>query len=155
MTETGSGLKFKLKAGEAIHIDFDADSSFRCEVTEDDSSPLICTSGQPSVAALRPLDLLTGEGTQLFYSGDFDGKGLFIAAQLCARYPSLLTPYQFCFKAPKCALLVISMCQQAGLSLTGSCYTAFWKTCFPMPCVLRNIKLILPFTWNTERSRPP
>ncbi len=56
-------------------------------------SPLICTSGQPSVAALRLLDLLAREGTQLFYSGDFDGKGLSIAAQLCARYPSLLTPW--------------------------------------------------------------
>lgn len=56
-------------------------------------SPLICTSGQPSVAALRLLDLLAGEGTQLFYSGDFDGKGLSIAAQLCARYPDLLKPW--------------------------------------------------------------
>ena len=27
--ETGSGLKFKLKAGETIRIDFDADPSFR------------------------------------------------------------------------------------------------------------------------------
>lgn len=56
-------------------------------------SPLICTSGQPSVAALRLLDLLTREGTQLFYSGDFDGKGLSIAAQLCGRYPNLLKPW--------------------------------------------------------------
>lgn len=56
-------------------------------------SPLICTSGQPSVAALRLLDLLTRDGTQLFYSGDFDGKGLSIAAQLCFRYPNLLKPW--------------------------------------------------------------
>ena len=28
--------------------------------------------------------------TELFYSGDFDGKGLSIAAQLCGRYPELL-----------------------------------------------------------------
>ncbi len=56
-------------------------------------SPLICTSGQPSVAALRLLDLLTVNGTELFYSGDFDGKGLSIAAQLCARYPTLLRPW--------------------------------------------------------------
>lgn len=56
-------------------------------------SPLICTSGQPSVAALRLLDLLAGEGTQLFYSGDFDGKGLSIAAQLCTRYSDLLKPW--------------------------------------------------------------
>lgn len=55
-------------------------------------SPLICTSGQPSVAALRLLDLLATENTRIFYSGDFDGKGLSIAAQLCARYPERLTP---------------------------------------------------------------
>ena len=56
-------------------------------------SSLICTSGQPSVAALRLLDLLAGEGTQLFFSGDFDGKGLSIAAQLCGRYPNRLKPW--------------------------------------------------------------
>lgn len=56
-------------------------------------SPLICTSGQPSVAALRLLDLLAAEGTELFYSGDLDGKGLSIAAQLCGRYPRLLRPW--------------------------------------------------------------
>lgn len=64
-----------------------------CDHAPQFHSPLICTSGQPSVAALRLLDLLTGEGTQLFYSGDFDGKGLSIAAQLCTRYPGLLRPW--------------------------------------------------------------
>ena len=64
-----------------------------CDRAPQFHSPLICTSGQPSVAALRLLDLLAREGTQLFYSGDFDGKGLSIAAQLCAHYPSLLTPW--------------------------------------------------------------
>lgn len=64
-----------------------------CDRAPQFHSPLICTSGQPSVAALRLLDLLAGEGTQLFYAGDFDGKGLSIAAQLCARYPELLRPW--------------------------------------------------------------
>ena len=64
-----------------------------CDHASQFHSPLICTSGQPSVAALQLLDLLTREGTQLFYSGDFDGKGLSIAAQLCARYPNLLKPW--------------------------------------------------------------
>lgn len=64
-----------------------------CDRASQFHSPLICTSGQPSVAALRLLDLLAGEGTQLFYSGDFDGKGLSIAAQLCGRYPELLRPW--------------------------------------------------------------
>ena len=56
-------------------------------------APLICTSGQPSVAALRLLDLLADSGTELFYSGDFDGKGLSITVQLWARYPRLLHPW--------------------------------------------------------------
>ena len=64
-----------------------------CDHVSQFHSPLICTSGQPSVAALRLLDLLVREGTQLFYSGDFDGKGLSIAAQLCVRYPNLLKPW--------------------------------------------------------------
>ena len=64
-----------------------------CDHVSQFHSPLICTSGQPSVAALRLLDLLAREGTQLFYSGDFDGKGLSIAAQLCVRYPNLLKPW--------------------------------------------------------------
>lgn len=64
-----------------------------CDHVSQFHSPLICTSGQPSVAALRLLDLLAREGTQLFYSGDFDGKDLSIAAQLCVRYPNLLKPW--------------------------------------------------------------
>ena len=64
-----------------------------CDRSAQFHSPLICTSGQPSVAALRLLDLLAAEGTELFYSGDFDGKGLSIAAQLCGRYPNLLKPW--------------------------------------------------------------
>lgn len=65
-----------------------------CDRSAQFHSPLICTSGQPSVAALRLLDLLAAEDTQLFYSGDFDGKGLSIAAQLCRRYPASLRPWR-------------------------------------------------------------
>ena len=53
-------------------------------------SPLICTSGQPAVAVIRLLDLLAAGGTELFYSGDFDGRGLSIAQQLLVRYPNCL-----------------------------------------------------------------
>ena len=63
-----------------------------CDRAAEFHSPLLCTSGQPSVAALRLLDLLAASGTTLFYSGDFDGRGLSIAAQLSARYPHLLIP---------------------------------------------------------------
>lgn len=64
-----------------------------CDRAAEFHSPLLCTSGQPSVAALRLLDLLAASGTTLFYSGDFDGRGLSIAAQLSARYPHLLIPW--------------------------------------------------------------
>lgn len=62
-----------------------------CDHSAHFCAPLVCTSGQPSVAALRLLDLLAASGTELFYSGDFDGKGLSIAAQLWQRYPGQLT----------------------------------------------------------------
>lgn len=61
-----------------------------CDQAENFHSPLACTSGQPSVAALRLLDLLAESGTELYYAGDFDGKGLSIAAQLLSRYPERL-----------------------------------------------------------------
>lgn len=53
-------------------------------------SPLICTSGQPTLAVLELLRLLVQSGTVLHYSGDFDGKGLSIAGQLLQRFPHLL-----------------------------------------------------------------
>ena len=50
ITETGSGLKFSLRSGETVHIDFEADPSFRFEVTEDDSSKLTNISGTGGTA---------------------------------------------------------------------------------------------------------
>ncbi len=50
VTETANGLKFTLKADETILIDFVADPSFRCEVTEDDSSKLTSITGTGGVA---------------------------------------------------------------------------------------------------------
>ena len=52
VTETGNGLKFSLRGGETVHIDFEADSSFRFEVTEDDSSKLTNISGTGGIADL-------------------------------------------------------------------------------------------------------
>lgn len=63
-----------------------------------DSPPtMICTSGWPSVAALTLLDrlLATSPDTHLFYSGDFDLKGLQIAAYVLARYPGRCLPWHF------------------------------------------------------------
>ncbi len=62
VTETGSGLKFKLKAGETIRIDFDADPSFRCEVTEDDSSQLTGITGTGGTADMTAKKFTTTSG---------------------------------------------------------------------------------------------
>jgi uncharacterized protein (TIGR02679 family) len=50
---------------------------------------LVCTSGWPSAAALYLLDQLLKESPEncLYYSGDFDLKGLQIASFLAARHP--------------------------------------------------------------------
>ena len=61
-----------------------------CDQAAHFHSPLICTSGQLTIAVIRLLDLLVSSGTELFYSGDFDGKGLSIAQQLLARYSDRL-----------------------------------------------------------------
>lgn len=52
------------------------------------SPTLICTAGWPSVAALTLLDMLLAASplNHFHYSGDFDLKGLQIAAHLQARY---------------------------------------------------------------------
>jgi uncharacterized protein (TIGR02679 family) len=56
---------------------------------------LICTAGWPSVAALTLLDMLLAESADnhCYYSGDFDLKGLQIAAHLLARYPGRCHPW--------------------------------------------------------------
>ena len=57
--------------------------------------PIICPSGQPSVAALRLLDELAAGGTKVCYSGDFDGKGLEIGVGLWNRYKEAFVPWLF------------------------------------------------------------
>jgi uncharacterized protein (TIGR02679 family) len=48
--------------------------------------PLVCTYGQPKLSSLIVLDMLYKEGTEIYYSGDFDPEGLQIADRLCKRY---------------------------------------------------------------------
>ena len=62
ITETGSGLKFTLKGGETVHIDFDADPSFRFEVTEDDPSLLTDISGSGGTADLSGKKFISSGG---------------------------------------------------------------------------------------------
>ncbi len=58
---------------------------------------LVCTSGWPSAAALTLLQQLLEESpdNRLYYNGDFDLKGLQIAAYLGARYPGRCHPWHF------------------------------------------------------------
>jgi len=56
---------------------------------------LICTAGWPSTAALTVLDMLLASSPDhhFYYSGDFDLKGLQIAAYLLARYSERCHPW--------------------------------------------------------------
>ena len=58
---------------------------------------LVCTSGWPSVAALLLLDqlLVASPANKLYYSGDFDLKGLQIATHLLTRYSERCVPWRF------------------------------------------------------------
>lgn len=46
---------------------------------------LVCTSGQPSTAVIELLEILTADGAQCRYHGDFDWAGLRIARALRSR----------------------------------------------------------------------
>lgn len=55
---------------------------------------LICTNGNLNLADRALLDALVSRGAHLFYGGDFDAKGLEIAAQVLARYPGAASPWR-------------------------------------------------------------
>ena len=58
---------------------------------------LVCTSGWPSTAAIKLLQMFVDQSpdNRLYYSGDFDLKGLQIAASLMARYAGRCYPWRF------------------------------------------------------------
>jgi len=60
-----------------------------------DVPALVCTSGQPSVAALKLLDQLAVAGCTICYGGDFDPGGLEIGRRLAKRYGSSFKPWFF------------------------------------------------------------
>jgi uncharacterized protein (TIGR02679 family) len=76
-----------------------------------DCPPIICPSGQPSVAALKLLDELAAAGAKIYYSGDFDGKGLEIGVGLWKRYKDTFVPWLFDTRTYNSA--------PAGTELTG------------------------------------
>jgi uncharacterized protein (TIGR02679 family) len=56
--------------------------------------PIVCTSGQPSLAALRLFDRTESYGTRIHYSGDFDVKGIEMAISLAKRYGDRFVPWR-------------------------------------------------------------
>ena len=58
---------------------------------------MVCTSGWPSTAALKLLQMFVDQSpdNRLYYSGDFDLKGLQIAASLMTRYAGRCYPWRF------------------------------------------------------------
>lgn len=56
--------------------------------------PLVCTSGQPSLAALHLLGHTVSTGATIHYSGDLDAAGLQMAAALANRYGSACVPWR-------------------------------------------------------------
>lgn len=56
---------------------------------------LVCTSGQPSVAALKLLDQLVEAGCTICYGGDFDPRGLEIGQRFVERYGASFKPWFF------------------------------------------------------------
>jgi uncharacterized protein (TIGR02679 family) len=55
--------------------------------------PLLCTNGQPSLAALRLMDFAARNHTRIYYSGDFDVKGLEMASLLHKRFGDQFIPW--------------------------------------------------------------
>lgn len=86
LTNLARLMEARSPSGRAYLVENQMVFSQLCDYAPSFRSPLVCTSGQPQVAVLRLLDLLHLSGTELFYSGDFDGKGLSIPSQLLRRY---------------------------------------------------------------------
>ncbi|MGH8775189.1 MAG: TIGR02679 family protein [Jiangellaceae bacterium] len=81
--------------------------------------PLVCTSGQPSAAAVHLLRILTREGATLRYHGDFDWGGLRIAGGLYRRFP--MRPWRYDAAAYNTAVSA-----RLGRHLTGPPVDATW-----------------------------
>jgi len=86
----------------------------------DEAPPLlVCTSGPASAAALRLFDRMADSGqlARLYYSGDYDVKGIAIGSVLAQRYPYLYAPWRFgqATYADACEAL-----QTAGVAFTDA-----------------------------------
>ena len=79
-------LKSLESANKTLYIDENPSAfAFRCARNPD--STCLCMNGQPKLAALIALELFAASGTTVYYSGDFDPEGLWIAQRLALFYP--------------------------------------------------------------------
>ena len=62
-------------------------SAFVLRCAQNPDSTCLCMNGQPKLAALVALELFAASGTIVYYSGDFDPEGLWIAQRLALFYP--------------------------------------------------------------------
>lgn len=79
-------LKYLESPDKTLYIDENPSAfAFRCAHNPD--STCLCMNGQPKLAALIALELFAASGTTVYYSGDFDPEGLWIAQRLAIFYP--------------------------------------------------------------------
>lgn len=71
---------------QTIYID-ENPSVFAARCMSHPESACMCMNGQPKLAALVALELFAASGTTVYYSGDFDPEGLWIAQRLAIFYP--------------------------------------------------------------------
>ncbi len=80
----------KLKSLESpdktVYID-ENPSVFALRCAKNPDSTCLCMNGQPKLAALIALELFAASHTTVYYSGDFDPEGLWIAQRLALFYP--------------------------------------------------------------------
>lgn len=83
---------------DCLEAFFDTNRDINPSVNRESGHLLMCTSGPASAAALRLLDRYAQEAKwsgKLYYSGDFDIKGIEIGNVLAGRYPQLFVPWRF------------------------------------------------------------
>ena len=79
-------LKYLESPDKTLYIDENPSAfAFRCAHNPD--STCLCMNGQPKLAALIALELFAASGTAVYYSGDFDPEGLWIAQRIALFYP--------------------------------------------------------------------
>lgn len=82
-------------------------------------TPIICTNGQFTLAALILLDLLVEEGCLLYYAGDFDPEGLSMAQRLLERYPDNMRLWHMSEQAYKVSGPVLELSKDRLKKLNG------------------------------------